>query len=75
MATWTEFLKHIDFGIKNADNYTTQDFTSLIDQVQKVLDEMPEVLANGMFSQNRKLKLLGKLNKLQILRLGKEETA
>ncbi len=65
MANWTELLKHIDFAIKYNENYTNLDFNDLIEKVQKVLDEMPE-------AQNRKLKLLGKLNKLQLIRVEKE---
>lgn len=72
MASWTELLKHIDFAIKYNENYTNLDFNDLVDKVQKELDEMPEVLPNGMFSQDRKLKLLGKLNKLQLIRVEKE---
>ncbi len=72
MASWTELLKHVDFAIKYNENYTNQDFNDLVVKVQKVLDEMPEVLPNGLFSQDRKLKLLGKLNKLQLIRVEKE---
>jgi len=74
-GSWTEFLKHVDFAIKNNENYTNQDFGNLIEKVQNVLDAIPEVLPNGLFTQDRKLKLLGKLNKLQLLLVDREARA
>jgi len=71
--TWTQFLKHIDFGLKNHENYTILDFRDLVEQVRTTLDKMPEVLPNGLFTQDRKLKLIGTLNKLQLVLLDKED--
>ena len=70
--TWTQFLKHIDFGLKNHENYTILDFKDLVEQVRTTLDKMPDVLPNGLFTQDRKIKLIGKLNTLELLLLDKE---
>lgn len=70
--TWTQFLKHIDFGLKNHENYTILDFRDLVEQVKTTLDTMPNVLPNGLFTADRKIKLTNKLMNLQIVLLEKE---
>jgi len=72
MTNWTQFLKHVDFGIKHHENYTITDFRNLVTLVKTTLDTMPNVLPNGLFTQDRKLKLLGKLSKLELLLIDKE---
>lgn len=66
-VTWTAFLKHVDFAIKNNENYTNQDFSNLVEKVQSVLYGNNSLGNTSGIPQDRKLKLLGKLNKLQLL--------
>jgi hypothetical protein len=70
--TWTQFLKHIDFGLKNHEKYTILDFRDLVEQVRTTLDKMPDVLPNGLFTGDRKIKLTNKLMNLEFILIEKE---
>ena len=70
--TYTQNVKIIKGVIANSDKYTKAQISELITVVNRWIDTMPEVLSNGMFTADRKIKLLGLVNKLQLINLTME---
>jgi hypothetical protein len=71
MASYTANLKIIRSVIKDEKNQSLQSIEELIKVLNKWVDEMPDILQNGLFSADRKLIILGLINKLELIRLSK----